>query len=46
MGQTVQNIPHVTDAIAAWIDRIARIPVDGTNDHPDVCIIEVTLFSL
>lgn len=34
-------IPHLTDAIVDWIERVAQIPVDGTNEQPDVCIIEL-----
>lgn len=41
MGKTVQTIPHVTGAISEWVQRVAAIPVDGTNHRPDVCIIEV-----
>uniref|UniRef100_A0A158P5V0 CTP synthase n=1 Tax=Angiostrongylus cantonensis TaxID=6313 RepID=A0A158P5V0_ANGCA len=40
-GQTVQLIPHFTDAVIQWIERVARIPVDGTIECPDVCIIEL-----
>src|SRR2546430_17556885 len=28
LGQTVQVVPHITDAIKEWIERIAKIPVD------------------
>lgn len=42
MGKTVQMIPHLTEAIVEWIERVSAIPVDGTEDIPDVCIIEVT----
>ncbi|KAF2144149.1 uncharacterized protein K452DRAFT_285385 [Aplosporella prunicola CBS 121167] len=41
LGKTVQVVPHITDAIQAWIERVARIPVDDTNEEPDVCIIEL-----
>lgn len=34
-------VPHVTDAIQEWVERVARIPVDDTNECPDVCIIEL-----
>ena len=40
-GKTVQMIPHLTDAIVDWVERVAKIPVDGTNEQPDVCIIEL-----
>lgn len=41
LGKTVQVVPHLTDAIQDWIERVARIPVDETNNEPDVCIIEL-----
>ncbi|KAI9826406.1 MAG: CTP synthase ura7 [Thelocarpon impressellum] len=41
LGRTVQVVPHLTDAIQDWIERVAKIPVDDTNERPDVCIIEL-----
>jgi CTP synthase len=41
IGKTVQVVPHLTDAIQDWIERVARIPVDDTKETPDVCIIEL-----
>lgn len=41
LGRTVQVVPHITDAIQDWIERVAKIPVDATNEQPDVCIIEL-----
>ncbi|KAI9675439.1 MAG: CTP synthase ura7 [Caeruleum heppii] len=41
LGRTVQVVPHLTDAIQDWIERVARTPVDDTNEEPDVCIIEL-----
>ncbi|KAI9787910.1 MAG: CTP synthase ura7 [Candelina submexicana] len=41
LGRTVQVVPHLTDSIQDWIERVARIPVDDTNEEPDVCIIEL-----
>lgn len=41
LGKTVQVIPHITNAIQDWIDRVARIPTDETGEEADVCIIEV-----
>jgi CTP synthase len=41
LGKTVQVVPHITDAIVDWIERVAKIPVDDTNQEPDVCIIEL-----
>ncbi|KAJ5084186.1 CTP synthase [Penicillium alfredii] len=41
LGKTVQVVPHVTNAIQDWIERVARIPVDESRAEPDVCIIEL-----
>lgn len=41
LGSTVQVVPHITDAIQDWIERVAAIPVDGKEGPPDVCIIEL-----
>lgn len=44
------SVPHVTDAIQDWIERVAKIPTDDSGEEPDVCIIELgyvfTLFDL
>jgi len=37
----VSVVPHITDAIQEWVERVSRVPVDGDNATPDVCIIEV-----
>nr|GMD98634.1 CTP synthase-like [Ipomoea batatas] len=37
----VQVVPHITDAIQEWIERVAAIPVDGKDGPADVCIIEL-----
>ncbi|TXC07354.1 hypothetical protein FocTR4_00003328 [Fusarium oxysporum f. sp. cubense] len=41
LGKTVQVVPHITDAIQNWIERVAKIPVDASGESPDVCIIEL-----
>ena len=41
LGKTVQTIPHVTNKIKDIINETAHIPVDGTEDMPDICIIEL-----
>lgn len=41
LGRTVQIVPHLTDAIQDWIERVARTPADDTNEQPDVCVIEL-----
>ena len=34
-------IPHITDAIQEWIERVALIPVDGREGRPEVSIVEL-----
>ncbi|ORY84964.1 CTP synthase [Protomyces lactucae-debilis] len=41
LGKTVQVVPHITNAIQDWIERVAKIPIDETGEEPDVCIIEL-----
>lgn len=41
LGKTVQIIPHVTNAIQDWIERVSKVPVDDTGEEPDVCIVEL-----
>ncbi|THH07890.1 hypothetical protein EW145_g3073 [Phellinidium pouzarii] len=41
LGKTVQIVPHVTNAIQDWIERVSKIPVDNTGEQPDICIIEL-----
>ena len=41
LGKTVQMVPHLTDAIQGHIERVSQVPVDDTNEEPDVCIIEL-----
>lgn len=41
LGKTVQVVPHITDAIQTWIERVARIPVDESGLEPEICIIEL-----
>ena len=41
LGKPVQVVPHITDAIQDWIEKVARIPVDDSGEEPDVCIIEL-----
>lgn len=37
-------VPHVTNAIQDWIERVSKVPVDETGEEPDVCIVEVRTF--
>ena len=41
LGKTVQVVPHITDCIQDWIERVAHEPVDGRRGAPDVCVIEM-----
>ncbi|KAF4984206.1 hypothetical protein FZEAL_546 [Fusarium zealandicum] len=41
LGKTVQIVPHVVDMMLEWIKRVAKVPVDGSGEEPDVCIIEL-----
>lgn len=43
LGKTVQVVPHITDAIQDWVERVAQIPVDSfkSSKTPEVCIIEL-----
>ena len=34
LGRTVQVVPHITDAVQDWCERVARIPVDDTKEEP------------
>jgi CTP synthase (UTP-ammonia lyase) len=34
-------VPHITDAVQDWIERVAHIPVDNSARVPDVCVIEL-----
>jgi len=41
LGKTVQVVPHITQEIQDWIERVARVPTDGKAGAPDVCLVEV-----
>ncbi|KAK5956725.1 CTP synthase ura7 [Knufia fluminis] len=41
LGRTVQVVPHLTNAIQDWIEDVAKVPVDDTNEAPDACVIEL-----
>jgi hypothetical protein len=40
-GKIYQVVPHITDCIQDWIERVARVPVDGIAGSADVCVIEL-----
>ncbi|CAF3647882.1 unnamed protein product [Rotaria socialis] len=41
LGKTVQVVPHITDAIQEWVERVACISVDDDKTTPDICIVEL-----
>ncbi|XP_023238773.1 CTP synthase 1-like [Centruroides sculpturatus] len=41
LGKTVQVVPHITDAIQEWVERVAQVSVTKDGDIPEVCIIEL-----
>lgn len=42
LGKTVQVVPHITDAIQEWIEKVAIVPVDPDDQKkPEVCLIEL-----
>uniref|UniRef100_U5EWV8 CTP synthase n=1 Tax=Corethrella appendiculata TaxID=1370023 RepID=U5EWV8_9DIPT len=40
LGKTVQVVPHITDAIQEWVERVAAQPVKGSA-KPQVCVVEL-----
>lgn len=41
LGKTVQVVPHITDAIQEWVERVAKKPVKESKADPQVCIVEL-----
>ena len=41
LGKTVQVIPHITNEIQDWIERVSIIPTNDSGDPPDACVIEL-----
>ena len=41
LGKTVQVVPHITNEIQDWIERVAHVPADGSDEVPDACVIEL-----
>ena len=41
LGKTVQVVPHITNAIQEWVERVARLAVLPSGEEPQVCIIEL-----
>lgn len=34
-------VPHITDAIRGWVERVAKIPVSDSGKIPQVCIVQL-----
>ncbi|CAO2624093.1 CTP synthase 2 [Lemmus lemmus] len=41
LGETVQVVPHITDAIQEWVMNQAKVSVDSNNEEPQICVIEL-----
>lgn len=41
LGKTVQVVPHITDTIQNWVERVAKQPVTEDGKIPEVCIVEL-----
>ena len=41
LGKTVQVVPHITNEIQDWIERVAHVSADGSGKTPDACVIEL-----
>ncbi|XP_076297887.1 CTP synthase-like isoform X2 [Lasioglossum baleicum] len=41
LGKTVQVVPHITNAIQEWVEKVANQPVMEDGAQPEVCIIEL-----
>ena len=41
LGKTVQVVPHITNEIQDWIERVAKVPTTEDGEEADVCLIEV-----
>ncbi|XP_038173186.1 CTP synthase 2 [Arvicola amphibius] len=41
LGETVQVVPHITDAIQDWVMNQAKVSVDSNKEDPQICVIEL-----
>ncbi|KAJ2868334.1 CTP synthase ura7 [Coemansia aciculifera] len=41
LGKTVQVVPHITNAIQDWVERVGGVPTTENGRVPDVCIVEL-----
>ena len=37
----MQTVPHITNAIIEWVERVSQISVDESREIPEICIVEV-----
>jgi len=42
----ISVIPHITDAIQEWVERVAKQPVSDDKLEPDVRLLIVFIISL
>ncbi|KAI5698262.1 hypothetical protein M8J75_004304 [Diaphorina citri] len=41
LGKTVQVVPHITNAIQEWVEKVSQVPVSPNGEIPEVCIVEL-----
>ncbi|KAJ2541097.1 CTP synthase ura7 [Coemansia sp. RSA 1933] len=41
LGKTVQVVPHITNAIQDWVERVGNVATSAHGRAPDVCIVEL-----
>ncbi|CAG0917785.1 unnamed protein product [Notodromas monacha] len=41
LGKTVQVVPHITDSIQEWVQRVSKTSVTADGKEPEICIIEL-----
>ncbi|KAJ1898298.1 CTP synthase ura7 [Kickxella alabastrina] len=41
LGKTVQVVPHITNAIQDWVERVGNVSTSEDGRAPDVCIVEL-----
>lgn len=35
------RVPHITNAIQDWVQRVALVPTDDSGAQPDICVVEL-----
>eukprot|EP00122_Pirum_gemmata_P006132 Pgem_evm1s5600 len=41
LGKTVQVVPHLTNEIQEWVEKVSKVSVDESGEKPDICVIEL-----